>query len=339
MLRFNFNSLIALVVAVFGLVASAARAQEANLLFATANPPSTDVNTHLMHPWAERINEQGKGILHIDVRDGATIANLSNGYDRVMSDVVQLAFVLHGGTTGVFPRTAVAGLPSFTQTSDIASVALWRLYETPLLQQEYEQIVPLVMIVFPPGRMHFRAPISFPAALRGLKIITAGKYQGELLESFGAAPITLLPSDYYGALQRGGADRVASAWTTFQPFKLYEVTHYHVEVSTGRGTGMIFMKKSRFLALPAAARKILEENSGEGASLAFGRFWQSEQDSWRDRVNDMKEQQIVAPTADAATTWRAHAAAFDRAWTDATPDGAQVLSRYRSIVLALAAAH
>jgi TRAP-type C4-dicarboxylate transport system substrate-binding protein len=329
---------ILLVLAAWGIAAPTAGAEEIPLLFATANPPAADLNTRFMHPWADRITAESKGVLHIDTRDATSIANLSNAYDRVMDDVVQIAFGIHVGAAGAFPGTTVAQLPSFAESSETASVALWRLYKSSLLQKEYDQIVPLVMVVFPSGGLHFRSPIKFPE-LKGLKVIAAGKNQGELLESFGAAPITLLPSDYYQALQRGTADGVTSAWTTFQPFKLYEVTNYHVDAPFGRGTAMIFMKKSRFLGLPPAARNVIEANSGEGPSRAFGEFWDWEQTYWRKYVAQMKGQQVVDITPAEIELWQSHAAAIDKEWIASTPNGAQVLARYREILSELKSGH
>jgi TRAP-type transport system periplasmic protein len=76
------------------LAATPAVAQETTLVFATTNAPNAHLNARVMHPWAERINQQGKGVVRIDVRDGPTMANHLNYYQRVMDDVVQIAWGL-----------------------------------------------------------------------------------------------------------------------------------------------------------------------------------------------------------------------------------------------------
>ncbi len=76
--------------AFFGLVAGA-RADETTLIFATTDPGTIELNTLLLHPWAEGINAAGAGVLHLDVRDGGAIADHANYYDRVLDDVVQIA--------------------------------------------------------------------------------------------------------------------------------------------------------------------------------------------------------------------------------------------------------
>ena len=71
-------------------LAGIARAEETTLLFGTSTPPGTHISIHVFHPWAERISEQGEGIVKIDVRDGMEIANPGNFYSRVRDDVIQI---------------------------------------------------------------------------------------------------------------------------------------------------------------------------------------------------------------------------------------------------------
>src|SRR5579871_3710285 len=108
-------------------------ADEVNLLFGTTLPAQVHLNMRVLHPWAERINEQGKGIIHIDVRDGESIANLSNFYSRVQDDVIQIAWGLQSAIGGKFPRTLVGALPFEVDKAENGSVALWRLYKSGIL--------------------------------------------------------------------------------------------------------------------------------------------------------------------------------------------------------------
>jgi len=72
-------------------------AQEAvKLKFATLSPSEGPLNARALHPWAERVNAAGKGIVELDVRDGYAIANYDNVYTRVLDDVVQIAFTVTG---------------------------------------------------------------------------------------------------------------------------------------------------------------------------------------------------------------------------------------------------
>ena len=89
---------------------------------------------------------------------------------------------------------------------------------------------------------------------------------------FGGTPLAMPPQDMYDGLHRGTIDAVLTPWSAFSPYKLNEVTSYHVEIPLGGTTSMIFMMKKRYDALPAAARKALEDNGLEAQSRLFGAY-------------------------------------------------------------------
>src|ERR1700743_713731 len=111
----------ALCAALIGCAAGIAQAEE-TLIFATDGPPDTHVIVSVFHPWADHINEVGKGVLHLDVRDGMSIVNPTNFYDRVQSDVVQIAWGSLGNLAGPFPHSEFSMLPFQAEKSADASV-------------------------------------------------------------------------------------------------------------------------------------------------------------------------------------------------------------------------
>jgi TRAP-type transport system periplasmic protein len=106
-----------------------------------------------------------------------------------------------------------------------------------------------------------------------LRVAVATKNGGEIVTRLGGAPQSIQLIDLYAALQRGGADGVMINWPSFPPFKLNEVTSYHLQAPFGGSATMIFMAKKKWDALPVAARKILAANAGEAESRHFGAFW------------------------------------------------------------------
>jgi TRAP-type C4-dicarboxylate transport system substrate-binding protein len=116
--------------ALLALISGVASAQEVTLTLATLDPPPTPLNTQELHPWADRVNAQGKGVVQIVVRDGSEIANQQNIYDRVMSDVVQIGRGTQSFIGGKFPLTEVVALPFVVENGESGSVAFWRLYKS-----------------------------------------------------------------------------------------------------------------------------------------------------------------------------------------------------------------
>jgi TRAP-type C4-dicarboxylate transport system substrate-binding protein len=326
------NKWAALIAAVFCVAAApAVKADEVNLLFGTTLPAQVHLNMRVLHPWAEKINEQGKGIVHIDVRDGEAIANLGNFYSRVQDDVIQISWGLQVAIGGKYPRTAVGGLPFEVDKAEIGSVALWRLFKSGLLDAEYDTVQPLYMITFPPSGIHYAKQPKTLENLKGLKLATGSKVTADVIERLGGTPLSMITSEYYTAVQRGMVDAVLVQWTAFQPFKLQDVTFYHLETKLGGATGMVFMAKKKYDALPAAVKKILDDNSGEAESRLYGKFWDDVDNEGREMVKALGDKhKIIQQSPETAAQWRQEVEPVIGDWVKSTPDGEKVLAAFRT---------
>ncbi|HWE76005.1 MAG TPA: TRAP transporter substrate-binding protein DctP [Stellaceae bacterium] len=313
------------------LSASAARADEVKLIFLSMVPAESPVVAASYHPWVDRVNAAGKGLVRLEERDGYALANLDNVYNRVLDDVVQVSFAQQNAIAGKFIRSTMAGLPFVSTDSETASVALWRLYASGQISAEYDDIVPLFLTVFPQSGIHLTHPIAALDDLKGLKLIAVGKAQADAVTALGGAPLSIPLTETYTALQRGAADGAVASWSTFKPFRLGDVTRYHVEAQLGTSTGMVFMAKKRFNALPPAAQKVLVDNSGEGMSRSFGAYIDSEAKDTRDGVLKAN-QAVTALSPKQAETWRDKVTPNDTAYANAVPNGPAILDAYRKLL-------
>jgi TRAP-type C4-dicarboxylate transport system substrate-binding protein len=300
------------------------------LILATALPPGNPLADQVLHPWADRVNAAASGKLRIDLRDGMAIANLNNSYDRVVVDVVQISWLTHGNFAGKFQRSNVGGLPFISDRSEEASVALWRLYRSGALDAEYDEVQPIMISVLSQAGFHFRVPPASIGNLKGLKVIPPSKETGDLARRLGMAPIVLAVSQSYEALQRNTVDGVMLGWTAILSFKLQEVTTYHVEAALGTSTGMLFMAKKRYAALPAAAKQVLDDFSGEGESRELGKFWDRLQVFGDKLVSGLPKQTVLDAPPELVAAWRAQAEPVIADWARGTPDGATVLQGFRT---------
>lgn len=322
------------------IAAGAARADEITLTLATLDPPPTPLNTQELHPWADRVNAAGKGVVQIVVRDGTEIANQQNIYDRAMNDVVQIGRGTQSFIGGKFPLSEVVALPFVIEKGETASVAFWRLYRSGALDSEYNDSVPLFFGILPPQALHLTKPPKAIDDLGGLRVAVATKNGGEIVSRLGGAPQSIQLIDLYSALQRGTADGVMINWPAFPPFKLNEVTRYHIEAPFGGSATMIFMAKKKWDALPREAQKVLAANSGEAESRRFGAFWDAASDQGRGMVAAMGEKQtIVDLTPDQTATLKGKIEPITEAWSKATPGGDKVLQAFRADLAAAAAGH
>jgi TRAP-type C4-dicarboxylate transport system substrate-binding protein len=322
--------LVAAGIAVF---AGSANAEDAaKLIFATVSPPGNALNVKVLLPWAKRIEGYGNGGVAVDVREGTALANYGNVRDRVMNDVIQIGFSLQDAVGGVYPRSEVGGLPGLFKTSEDGAVAMWRLYKSGVLDAEYAEIVPFAISPFGGSSPHMAKPMVTPDDFSGLKLMVAGKLQGEILSRLGGAPLAILWNDMYESLNRRTIDGAVTGWTSVGGLKLDEVTTYHVDAPFGTSVGMIFMAKKKYDALPETARKALDMNKGEEESRGIAAYATSTAAAARAVVQAQAKQTIVTLTPEQDARWKQKIAPVIDGWAQQHPDGQKVLAAYRQII-------
>jgi TRAP-type C4-dicarboxylate transport system substrate-binding protein len=309
----------------------AVRAGERVLMFATTNVPTAHLNAQFLHPWAEAINQDGKGVIQLDIRDGTAIASVANYYDRVTSGVVQISWGLLSTVAGKFPRADVATLPFMAKSAADGSQALWRLYKAGMLGDEFADLHPLMIIALTPSGIHMSHPLKSLDDLGGVKLVIASKVNADAITLLGGSPLSIPLSDMYEAIQRGTADGAAVAWTSFDPFHLAEVTSYHVDTRLGTSSAMMFMTKATWDSLSPQAQQVLDKHSGEAMSRAFGAWWDGERKAGKDNTIARGDKRtIVELTPEQTAAWQKKLQPLNDNWVKNAPDGAKVLAAYRA---------
>jgi TRAP-type C4-dicarboxylate transport system substrate-binding protein len=275
-------------------------------------------------------------VLHVDFREGSAISDPAKAYDRVTSDAIQIGFMLPNLVAGKFPRTQVVTLPYVAgNMSEYSSPALWRLYEHGPLAKEYDQVRVLAISTISQASIHMLKALAGATALAGNKIMVTSKTAADVITRLGGAPISLPPFQVYEALMRHTVDGTVTGWPSFQPFKLIEVTTYHIDAPIGSSIAVVFMAKRKYDALPEAAREIIEANSGEARSREFGRMWDRVAERARDLIKKTAGQQLVAPSAVKAADMKKKTAPVVDDWLASTADGAETLDQFNAALAAV----
>ncbi len=320
-------------------VCRAAAADEVNLIFTDIALPNTPAAA-MYHEWADKVNAAGKGIVHLDIRDGFNLVNSNNFYDRLLSDVVQITFGSTNYLGGQFRLSQVTGLPFLFDNSEQASAVFWRLYKSGLLDDEFSKVQPLALQGFPQESPHLiKAPAEIDD-LKGLRIIAAGATHTRVLTMLGATTVSIGLTDSYEALQRGAADGMTFPMAAIHDFKIDEVTHYHIQAPLGGGPGGIWMAKAKFDSLSPAVQKVLTDNSGEAASRRLGHLLDQLQEEEPKRLEAMPDQKVVSLTPAQRAAWQKAVQPIYTSWD--TQDGAkadEVLAKARELAAAVKAGH
>ncbi|MFQ1701503.1 TRAP transporter substrate-binding protein [Loktanella agnita] len=256
---------------------SPAAAAAESLVFGTGNVVIHPINERIMTPWAKQINATSDGAVEIAVRHGQMLVNGGNYVDRVQDDVVQIAFGMLVFDPGRFPRSLVSTVPFIEGSAEASSLAFCRLYEAGAFDAELANFKPLFFVPFPQSSAHLNGgPLTSMSDLEGKKIMVGSPTASQIVSAFGGTPLSIILPEQYQALQRSTADGNFMTYTAFPAFNLQEVTTDHLRVPLGGATGMVFMDRARFEALPEEAKAVLESNSGCDKTREVG----AEVDDW-----------------------------------------------------------
>jgi len=305
-----------------------AGAEPVQLRFASPAPSMSPITVGGIQPWAKEVNEAAPDVVAIQVYAGPSVANFNNVYDRVVNAVVDAGFATLGGIGLSVPKTTAVSLPFEEDDAFISSVALWRMYKSGALGDEYKTVHPLTFWVFPGGAIHANKRVRTLAEVKGLKLATGSKASGDMIEMLGAVPIAVQPTDYYPSVQRGLADGAVIGWAQVTTFKLEEVTKYHVDVSLGATPAMTFMNHESWSKLPDKAKQTIEQHSGEPWSRRMGAITARP-------PGDLPGHEIIRLAPDETARWKERLAPITQEWLKATPDGAKVLAAYRAELVKL----
>jgi TRAP-type C4-dicarboxylate transport system substrate-binding protein len=320
------------------MAAGSARGDETTLIFATGNQTNNAVDTGFLLPWAARINEAGMGIVHLDIREGMSVVNIFNAYDRVQADVAQISWTLFNYVNGKIKLAPVAALPFVDNATD-GSVALWRLYKTGMLDSDFDQVIPLVLHAVSQSQLHTVKPLKDIFDWGGTKIVTPTKIMVDAAQLVNGTPLSLGSREIYEAIQRGTAQGASLGWTGFPTFKLAEVLFWHVDEPLGTSAGMVFMSRAKFNALPEPVKKVLLDNSGEEQSRLFGRYWDRQNDSALAEVKASPKHTVISLSPEQRAQWLKKLEPATETWTKETPNGAAVVGQYKKLLAEIEAGH
>ncbi|MGE3987297.1 TRAP transporter substrate-binding protein [Pseudorhodoplanes sp.] len=332
--RFVGASLLAgaLAVALPILTAQALRA-ETVLKFAATVPLENATATRVFKPWADKINEEAKGEFRIQVY-GLELANSRNVWERTLSGVVDIGWALHGTVGLPFPKTSVITLPSLVEDKQAgaASVALWKLYESGLLADEYKGVKVMGLVALPVQGLASKSKVAKFEDIKGQKIRSADKLSGDIATALGGSPISLSATEVYQALSRGVVDSAIANWIMMGAFRLTEVTNDYVTgVSLGSPSGFIIMNPKAYEKLSDKGRKILEKHVGAGTSREIGSGLEKLSHGLRDSIiKGNAKYNVVELSADEKERWNKALKATQDRWIAETPDGKKVLDQFKA---------
>jgi TRAP-type C4-dicarboxylate transport system substrate-binding protein len=293
-------------------------------------PPTSNFNAGALQPWSQDIEKATDGAVKIQIFPGGVLADHRNAYDRVLNGVADIVFGLHGILGNTFQKSLVSSLPGIQASGAQCTAALWQLYASGVIADEYEKVHPLAFSCFPPTSIVARKAVRSINDLKGLKVSVTSRVYGQEAEILGAAPITLATTELYQGLQRGTVDAAIVGMAAVAAYKLHEVVTYFFDAPLGQTTEYLLMNKQSYAKLPEPARRAFDRTTGAPLSAWLGRAAQEENEMGLRAIEGTSGKVVTKMPDDELPRMRQLMQPLIDQWLKDTADGARVLEAYKA---------
>jgi TRAP-type C4-dicarboxylate transport system substrate-binding protein len=309
-----FAALVAMAVA-----APAAAQSPVKLRFASFEPPQAPITGKVFTPWAQDVTKASNGALEIEMFPGGQLGRNPLQQLKLVEDgIADFAWSVPGYTPGRFDDVEVTELPFLMSTAREGSLALTRMHQRGQLAG-FGELKLLLIGTVPANNIHSTFPVTSVADLKGKRIRTGSAQLAKLVESLGAAPVQLGAPQVAESLSKGVIDGSLNEWNFVATFKLDQVASYHFALPMGTVAVMVPMLKSKYDALPAAAKAALDRYSGEALAIRFAEVVDGVNEATRERVAKSPKNKVVVPSAAQESEWRKATQALVEGWRKARP--------------------
>jgi TRAP-type C4-dicarboxylate transport system substrate-binding protein len=263
------------VLAVLAVHAIPAQAQMTLKVHSFSGPQAPDQARHLF-PWAEKITKESGGKLKVEVYTNMQLGGKPADLPQQLDDgVVDAILIVPGFSPGRYPGLEGTELP-FTNVGVSAgqSPAVFEWATKWLTTNELKGSKIIASHTTDASIIHSRAkPMKTLEDFKGMKFRVPGRFVGEAAKALGATPVGIPLPGVYEALERGQVDGMFINWAIVPPYRLHEVTKYHLETPIYQSPIMTFMSQKSYDKLPADMKKLIDANSGLEYTKKIGLVW------------------------------------------------------------------
>ena len=240
-------------------------------------PPDSVFHTRFAQAWAEKVERESGGRLHVHVHAAASSDGL---YEQVADGSIDAAWLPLQSSPEKFSGLAPFEFPFLLRRAETASRALAEyLRLNDLRERDFDGVRLLAAHVDDGAQLHWRergqAASDGPG---GARIGVLGPFAAGLAKAAGAQPVELRGSEAAAALADGRVDAVLVSWQRAGEMGVDRSAHVHTEFGPDR-TGLMssvyafVLNPGTWRGLPDDLRAVIEANSGPETAAWLGRVF------------------------------------------------------------------
>ena len=275
-----------------------------------------DFRDRLTRVFAQEVNTRSKGDIVAEVYPGSSLMKTNAQFAAMRKGALDLSLYPLPYAGGELPETNIGLMPGLVSSYDQGLAWKKKPIGKALTDFLADKGIVIVTWVWQAGGVASRSrALVAPEDAKGLKVRGGSREMDMVLQTAGAAVLSVPSNEIYAAMQTGACDAGITSSTSLISFRLEEVAKH---LTSGAGQSYWFMlepllmSKSIFDALPKNHQDII---MSVGAELeAFGRKGAQDDDIEVVKVYEKAGAKVSA--LDAATVGKWRDIARDTAWKD-----------------------
>lgn len=250
-----------------GSTAAAASAEE--LTVATFVPPQHHTNTVLFGWFGEELERRSGGDLTMQLFPAGQLgAGPVQQYKRAVEGVADITFGVTAYTPALFPKTMLAIPPGAAENSAEATQRILAVFDEHLAD-EYEDVKVIALSTAAGIGIASTRDMSTLEAMQGAKVVPYAALTTPIVEAMGAVPVQMPVTEMYTGLSTGTIDGAYATYNNMTaPWNFWDVaSHFTVNVPVQHAVIFVVMNRERYEGMSDEHRAIIDELSGEAASM------------------------------------------------------------------------
>jgi TRAP-type C4-dicarboxylate transport system substrate-binding protein len=288
---------------------------------------SSDRTMHyraVLGPIVDAVNAKSNGLRIVVYASGILGRKLADQPQVVRYGIADIAFIVPGYTSELFPDNAVLELPGLFRDSREATLVYTRLVAKGMLRG-YDDFVVLGAYVTPFETFHSRVPLRSIDDLGGKRIRINNDMEGLALEQIGAWPVPLEINEITPAFSRNSIDAALIPFTPLSDYGVKRLATHHFLLRMSGAPLAVVMNRTRFEALPEQEKALLRRYAGEWAAERFVDVYGQSEESVMQQLKSEPQRQLVEPSPADLVRAREIYVTVQKRWAARNPRNAELL--------------
>ena len=264
-----FTRCCAIAAVASGLSISAQSVAAEELTVATFVPPQHHTNTVMFKWFGEELEARSGGSLTMKLFPAGQLgAGPVQQYKRAVEGVADITFGVSAYTPALFPKTMLAIPPGKSASSREATDRILAVFDD-YLADEYSEVKVIGLTTAAGIGIAATKDVSTLEGMKGAKIVPYAALTTPIIEAMGAVPVQMPVTEMYTGLSTGTIDGAYATYNNMTPpWNFWDVaTHFVTNVPVQHAVIFVVMNRERYEGLSDEHRAIIDDLSGEAASL------------------------------------------------------------------------